>query len=165
MRKLLTGCLFLAAPFAAHATADCAGVPKTMPVRPTLVPPVAAEFTPTTSQLGAQRGVLSHAYDEAQSVERVLLRLRIEKCQNLANAMPAPSAIDPNDPAAYKPQTAYDNTPWRFDMSQGGRRMTADEFDAWMKARGVRVARGAQQKPAESRPAEAQAEADGPEQP
>jgi len=24
-------------------------------------------------------------------------------------------------------------------MSQDGKRMTADEFDAWMKARGVRV--------------------------
>ena len=43
------------------------------------------------------------------------------------------------DPAAYKPQTAFDNTPWRFNMTQNGKRMTADEFDAWMKARGVRV--------------------------
>lgn len=32
-------------------------------------------------------------------------------------------------------------TPWRFDMTQGGKRMTAEEFDAWMKARGVRVVR------------------------
>jgi hypothetical protein len=24
-------------------------------------------------------------------------------------------------------------------MNQGGKRMTADEFDAWMKSRGVRV--------------------------
>lgn len=47
------------------------------------------------------------------------------------------------DPATYKPQTEHDNTPWRFDMSQDGKRMTADEFDAWMKARGVRVAKGA----------------------
>jgi len=73
----------------------------------------------------------------------VLLRLRIEGCQNVAKAMPAPSAINPNDPAAYKPQTAFDNTPWRFDMSQNGKRMTADEFSAWMKSRGVRVAKGA----------------------
>jgi hypothetical protein len=29
-------------------------------------------------------------------------------------------------------------------MSQNGKRMTAEEFDAWMKARGVRVAKGAQ---------------------
>ena len=27
----------------------------------------------------------------------------------------------------------------RFDMQQNGRKMTAEEFDAWMKARGVRV--------------------------
>lgn len=31
----------------------------------------------------------------------------------------------------------------RFDMSQNGKRMTADEFDAWMKAQGIRVATGA----------------------
>ncbi len=30
----------------------------------------------------------------------------------------------------------------RFDMSQNGRRMSADDFDAWMKARGIRVAKG-----------------------
>jgi hypothetical protein len=28
-------------------------------------------------------------------------------------------------------------------MSQNGKKMTADEFSAWMKSRGVRVARGA----------------------
>ena len=27
-------------------------------------------------------------------------------------------------------------------MNQNGKRMTAEEFDAWMKARGVRVAKG-----------------------
>jgi rare lipoprotein A len=32
--------------------------------------------------------------------------------------------------------------PWRFDMRQDGKTMTADEFDAWMKARQVRVATG-----------------------
>lgn len=33
-------------------------------------------------------------------------------------------------------------TDWRFDMHQDGRAMTADEFDAWMKARRARVATG-----------------------
>jgi hypothetical protein len=28
-------------------------------------------------------------------------------------------------------------------MNQNGKRMTAEEFDAWMKSRGVRVAKGA----------------------
>ena len=51
-----------------------------------------------------------------------------------------PSGVaKPGDPAAYKPRTEFDNAPWRFDMTQNGKRMTADEFDAWMKAKGVRV--------------------------
>ena len=44
--------------------------------------------------------------------------------------------------AAYVPKTKDDNTPWRFDMSQNGKRMTSAEFDAWMKAKGIRVATG-----------------------
>ena len=32
--------------------------------------------------------------------------------------------------------------PWRFDMRQDGKAMTADEFDAWMKSRRVHVATG-----------------------
>jgi len=35
----------------------------------------------------------------------------------------------------------------RFDMQQNGRSMTAEEFDSWMKARGIRVAKGAPAKP------------------
>ena len=35
----------------------------------------------------------------------------------------------------------------RFDMQQNGRSMTAEEFDAWMKARGIRVAKGAPANP------------------
>jgi hypothetical protein len=46
------------------------------------------------------------------------------------------------DPATYKPKTKHDNTPYRFNMEQNGKRMSADEFDAWMKSRGVRVAKG-----------------------
>ncbi len=31
---------------------------------------------------------------------------------------------------------------YRFMMSDGDTKMTADEFDAWMKANGIRVAKG-----------------------
>lgn len=138
---LLTGLL---APGLAHAV-DCSIRPMTqaLPIRPTVIAPIASELTPASSQLGAPGSVLSQAYDEAQSVDQVLLRLRIEGCRNVAMAIPAPSGLDPNDPATYKKRTEFDNAPWRFDMSQNGKRMTADEFSAWMKARGVRVARGA----------------------
>lgn len=31
----------------------------------------------------------------------------------------------------------------RFVMTQNGRRMSADDFDRWMRARGIRIAKGA----------------------
>ncbi|MGQ4659992.1 hypothetical protein [Lysobacter sp. F6437] len=54
------------------------------------------------------------------------------------------------DAADYKPRTEHDNTPWRFNMEQGGKRMSADQFDAWMKSKGVRVAKGPAATPAAS---------------
>jgi hypothetical protein len=30
----------------------------------------------------------------------------------------------------------------RFEMTQNGRQMSARDFDAWMKARGIRIAKG-----------------------
>ncbi|HSR65558.1 MAG TPA: SPOR domain-containing protein, partial [Xanthomonadaceae bacterium] len=49
-----------------------------------------------------------------------------------------PSAETGEPPAAAK-QGGQD---WRFDMRQDGRTMSADEFDAWMRARQARVATG-----------------------
>ncbi|HEY0504313.1 MAG TPA: hypothetical protein VGD42_12555 [Lysobacter sp.] len=49
------------------------------------------------------------------------------------------ASLNPNE---YKPKTQYDNTPYRFNMQQNGKKMTAEEFDAWMKSRGIRVAKG-----------------------
>jgi len=37
---------------------------------------------------------------------------------------------------------------YRFHMSEDGQKMSADQFDAWMKANGIRVARGAAPAPA-----------------
>ena len=75
------------------------------------------------------------------SVAAVLVR------QQLANCGPLDAY------AGYKPRTAHDNTPWRFNMKPG-QKLSAAEFDAWMRSRGVRVATG---KPAEpvAQPAEA----------
>jgi hypothetical protein len=39
--------------------------------------------------------------------------------------------------------TSPRDTSNRFLMTQNGRQMTADDFEAWMKARGIRVAKGA----------------------
>lgn len=62
----------------------------------------------------------------------------------------APAIVDA---ATYQPKTEHDNTPYRFNMEQDGKRMSADEFDAWMKARGVRVATGKPNVDAASAPA------------
>ena len=127
----------------AQPSAICAsGLMVATPVRPTLLSPVAIELSPGTRQLGGSSGVLSQAFDEALSVDNVLLRIRQDGCRAMANARPANSVVDPNDPAAYKPKTEFDNTPWRFNMTQNGKRMTAAEFDTWMKTRGVRIAKG-----------------------
>lgn len=141
LRTASAAVLALALVPAAHAAVDCSigASAAPLPLPATAIAPVASELFTRSSQLGMPAGVLTSTYEQAQSLDSVLQRLRIEGCQNVANAMPSAPAVKPNDPAAYKPQTAFDNTPWRFDMSQNGKRMTADEFDAWMKSRGVRV--------------------------
>ncbi|WP_242691054.1 hypothetical protein [Lysobacter enzymogenes] len=148
MRRLLAATsliLIAAAAQAQTGAANCAALTasRAQPVQPTLIAPVAPELVAPSHQLGAPTGVLSQALDEALSVDQVLLRMKLDAC-TVAKATPASTGMpSANDPAAYKPQTQFDNTPWRFDMSQGGKRMTADEFAAWMKAKGVRVAKGA----------------------
>ena len=67
----------------------------------------------------------------------------------LARIRAQTAALAAGASGAYVPLTKDDNTPWRFDMSQNGKRMTLMEFDGWMKAKGIRVATG---KPSASAP-------------
>lgn len=129
----------LALPLAGQAM-ECATLDTrtARPVQATVLAPLAPELAAPSYRLGSS-AVLSRAYDEAQSAEQVVLRLEIEKCQNIAMATPAAGAVSANDPAAYVKQTEFDNTPYRFNMTQGGKRMTADDFDAWIKANGYTV--------------------------
>ncbi len=141
MSSMFRACVLslLAVPGLAQAGGDVCttSVVSAEPIRPTVISAVAVEFTPAITQLGGASGVLAQSFDEALSVDNVLARIRVDGCRAMAKAaQPAAAGIDP---AAYKPQTAFDNTPWRFNMTQNGKRMTADEFDAWMKSRGVRV--------------------------
>ena len=140
IRRASFAAYLLAMPMAAQAAGDACqgGALSATPVRPTLLSPLAIELSPATTQLGGASGVLSQSFDEALSVDNVLSRIRMDGCRAVANAG-RPSVVDATDPAAYKPRTEFDNAPWRFNMTQNGKRMTADEFDAWMKSRGVRV--------------------------
>ena len=122
--------------------------PSVAPLRSQAVVPIANELAAPAGHLGHAGGVLSQAYDASLTLDQVLLRRQVETCRNVAGIIPAPGVVDPADPAAYKPRTEFDNTPWRFNMSQNGKNMTADEFSAWMESRGVRVARGAAPAPA-----------------
>ncbi len=40
----------------------------------------------------------------------------------------------------------------RFEMTQNGRQMSARDFDAWMNARGIRIAKGPQSAKAQLKP-------------
>lgn len=136
----LFACGALAAMDASAQQVNCTDVPQSMPSGNDVLAPVAAELRPIiTAQLGSPSGVLAQAYDQAMSADMVVLRLRVETCRRIAATLPSPSPSNPNDPAAYKPQSQWDNTPWRFNMQKG---MTATEFEAWMKAKGLRVAKG-----------------------
>ena len=144
MRAMQAVFLFAVASAPGVAVASTCPTAAPQPLQPTSVVPVANELAALSpGQLGAPNGVLAQAHDEALSLDQVLLRIRLDACQAIASVTPPGSIADPADPATYKPRTEFDNTPWRFNMSQNGKNMTADEFSAWMKSRGVRVARGA----------------------
>ena len=154
-----TSLLFLAALFASGfaQAMDCAAPNPGQPLRPLGLVHVASELALLGNPLGATSGVLSQNEDPGQSVDQVLLRIRIESCHSVANIAPAPGVASPDNPAAYQPRTEFDNTPWRFNMNQNGKNMTADEFSEWMKSRGVRVARGKVAAPTPADPAQSTA--------
>ena len=54
----------------------------------------------------------------------------------------AVAAAGPADPAPKASASAATGRQYRFDMRQDGKLMGADEFDAWMRSRQVRVATG-----------------------
>lgn len=131
--------LLLTGAFSAHAAPQCQGsaVPQPLAARPTLLVPVVAGFAIANPQLGSQRGVLATDFDQSQSVDNVLWRLQMEGCESVTAAGQA-SVVNAT---TYVKQTEFDNTPYRFNMTQSGKRMTADDFDAWLKANGYSAGR------------------------
>ena len=126
------------AAFGAQASTQCQGPAMVQPlaVQPTVLAPVVVGFVIANPQLGSQRGVLAPDFDESQSVDNVLWRLRVEGCRSLAAVAPAAGGA-----AGYVKKTEFDNTPYRFNMTQNGKRMTADDFDAWLQANGYSAGR------------------------
>jgi len=120
--SLILPALFLAPATASASISACNVAP--LPPMPATVP--APEM---------QRAVAA----PVSCVDLVAYTERLRRPVAPVAASPRPAAPSPT---AYTPKTQHDNTPWRFDMNQNGRRMTAEEFDAWMKAKGIRVATG-----------------------
>jgi hypothetical protein len=99
--------------------------------------PIAEELAAPNAQVGTGVG-FAQLFSEGATVEVVLSRVQHQECRATAAArQPLPATA-----GAYQPKPGESSTAWRFDMTQNGKRMTADEFDAWMKARGVRVVKG-----------------------
>jgi ferredoxin len=72
----------------------------------------------------------------ASAIDKLVLALPIASA-NAGERVPQVVA-----PVTATPAPVPANTDWRFDMRQDGRTMTADEFDAWMRARSMHVATG-----------------------
>jgi hypothetical protein len=111
---------------------DCSvhAVPQPLPLRPTALPPLSSELPGGGRQLGSPDGVLAYSSNEDQAVDRVLLRLRQEGCQNVSQAN------------GYVPRTKWDNTPYRFNAGGNGKKFSAAEFSAWMESKGIHVSKG-----------------------
>lgn len=112
----------------------CEGGPAGVARSPQLVALVAGD-----EMSGDSAHLLGTRPNEQLSLGAVLLRRQLGAC--------GPS----NEFAGYVPKTQHDNTPWRFN-ADSGKGLSAAEFDAWMKSRGVRVARGRSEPAAEEAP-------------
>lgn len=122
--------------FTAQASVDCATLKPQGPVAPGNVLqdlPLASELAAPDAQIGSGAGLVE-LFAEGTTVELALARAKHSEC--LATAVATKPLSGAYQPASNDPQA------WRFNMTQNGKRMTADEFDAWMKARGVRVVQG-----------------------
>jgi len=138
------GALFGVLP--AQAAVDCAGLKPPLPAGNALQSaPIAEELATPDVQVGTGVG-FSQLFAEGTTVELVLARVKHHECRAMMPTVPQAGAA-----GSFQPQPG-DAQAWRFNMTQNGKRMTADEFDAWMKARGVRVVQGPPKPAAEAAP-------------
>lgn len=148
------GFIVLSATFANQtlAAVDCASFKPLPPSKNNALQltPIAEELAAPSAKTGTGVG-FAQLMSEGPTVDVVLSRVLHQECRATAAArQPLPITAGAG---AYQPKPGESSTAWRFDMTQNGKRMTADEFDAWMKARGVRVVKGPVQAVAPAPPA------------
>jgi len=116
------------------------------PPHPAVLTPLADGFPVPNQALSGQRKGLVQGFDETQSVDRVLRLRQWEYCRQTVTAALTPVLESvPTYADSYVKQTEFDNTPYRFNMTQNGQPMTADDFDAWLQANGYNVGRRVEQ--------------------
>jgi len=114
----------LATLLATKVNAGC----ETTPIAIGVLMQPAKMLMPERSGLGGWREVLSGS--------DAILPVRFDA------PSPCPQVrVVPVPASAYVKQTEFDNTPYRFNMTQDGKRMSADDFDAWLKANGYSAGR------------------------
>jgi outer membrane protein OmpA-like peptidoglycan-associated protein len=108
---------------------------------PTAVAPVAGEQS-DQQQPAATPAPKPEVVDQTVPAPNNPAAAQLGSGQGESASGQSPAAQESVNPAAYVPKTEHDNTPWRFNMQQDGKGMSAEAFEAWMKQRGVRVATG-----------------------
>ncbi|HEV8695930.1 MAG TPA: hypothetical protein VGQ93_17340 [Lysobacter sp.] len=111
----------------------------------------AKEAPALNTRQGADGVLMTTALDASNTKEQPLIQVRGEHQLEAAKgkrSTKTPAAKKPAAPAAQPTDTSK-----RFNMTQDGKRMTADDFDAWMKKNGYRVATGAPAAAKEEEPA------------
>lgn len=102
----------------------------------TVLPASASELSAASTH--ATPGPLKAAYGHADTAQPTLQRhLRFDEGAQVARRRAKVRHAAPKVAAS-----AAHDTSNRFLMTQNGKQMTADDFEAWMKARGIRVAKG-----------------------
>jgi len=98
-------------------------------------PAAAPDALPPGVRIATGKPTLAPQPDVDTAMDKLVGALPIASARAAEHVAPAVAAADPA------------NRDLRFDMRQDGRTMTADEFDAWMQSRRVRVATGQAGKP------------------
>jgi hypothetical protein len=101
----------------------------------TIAPCSASEASTASARAS---NMMNDAYVHASSQSPIVAKLHVESSAVVATRKRAKAHH-----AA--PKLANDgphDTSNRFLMTQNGKQMTADDFEAWMKSRGIRVAKG-----------------------
>jgi len=131
MRKLGYAVLMLVAATQAHAACPLLSSPTPLSLSLDWRPQGGHAVIWTWQDLARWRQALVQWDQPAQARDlpgTVCVQMEVQA----AAAAPAPE---------YVKQTEFDNTPYRFNMVQNGKRMTADDFDAWLQANGYSVGR------------------------